>query len=239
MSNDDRHRVVPPRAGAARRTSARTAGHGPPTAATRSRPDLLAPARHGSWVEHGDVDRRPAHRAVRRLGARTTTSTCSFDRSAIADRWTRAEEAWHVRLRALSGHGSWRGFDVLPALQAGSGRRTDRRHHPGQRALAGVAFVHPRQLDRERRARSAPTGLLGALGMGEAPVGRLGTFSLWRSVDDVASVRPVVAPCRRHAPQPCRGLVPRGAVRPVRAVRQRRARGTASTRCGRRDETAP
>ena len=104
--------------------------------------------------------------------------------SAIADRWTRAAEAWHVRMRAVGGHGSWRGFDVLPALQAGS--------DAGPIAVITRASVRWRSWGAFSRASSTvnaelqrTTGLLRALGMGEAPVGRLGTFSLWRSVDDV------------------------------------------------------
>jgi hypothetical protein len=106
--------------------------------------------------------------------------------SAIADRWTRADEAWHVRLRAVSGHGSWRGFDVLPALQVGSGA--------GPVAVitrASVRLRAWRAFIRDSSTVSADLqraeGLLGALGMGEAPVGRLGTFSLWRSAGDVAA----------------------------------------------------
>ena len=105
-------------------------------------------------------------------------------KSAIADRWTRAEEAWHVRLRAVGGHGTWHGFDVLPALQAGS--------DAGPIAVITRASVRWRAWPSFTRASPTvnaelqrATGLLGALGMGEAPVGRLGTFSLWRSVDDV------------------------------------------------------
>ncbi|MCU0260935.1 MAG: hypothetical protein MUE78_07955, partial [Ilumatobacteraceae bacterium] len=39
---------------------------------------------------------------------------------AIARRWWRAEESWHVRLRGLGGHGRWRGVDVLDGLEPGS-----------------------------------------------------------------------------------------------------------------------
>ena len=38
----------------------------------------------------------------------------------IARRWGDATEAWHVRLRAAGGHGTWRGVDVLDGLEAGS-----------------------------------------------------------------------------------------------------------------------
>ena len=151
--------------------------------------------------------RRPSTSGAPRCspsGSASTTSTCSFDRSAIADRWTRAEEAWHVRLRARRRSRIVARLRRAPRVASGIGRRTDRRHHPGQRALAAWrAFTRASSTVNAELQRA--TGLLGALGMGEAPVGRLGTFSLWRSVDDVRAFARSAAPCRRHAPQPCRG----------------------------------
>jgi hypothetical protein len=106
--------------------------------------------------------------------------------SAIADRWMRAEEAWHVRLRAISGHGSWRGFDVLPALQVGSdGGPIAVITRASVRMRAWPAFTRDGSIVSADLQRA--DGLLGALGMGEAPVGRLGTFSLWRRADDIVA----------------------------------------------------
>ena len=39
--------------------------------------------------------------------------------STIGRRWNDIDEAWHVRLRLLGGHGSWRGVDPLEGLDAG------------------------------------------------------------------------------------------------------------------------
>ena len=41
-------------------------------------------------------------------------------RSPIARRWPRAAEAYSVRLRRISGHGTWRGVDVLDGMEPGS-----------------------------------------------------------------------------------------------------------------------
>jgi heme-degrading monooxygenase HmoA len=98
----------------------------------------------------------------------------------IAARWRRADEVWHVRLRGLGGHGSWRGFDVLGAIDQGLARgpiavvtRADIR--PGAwRAFAAAG----RPVDDEVHRAD---GLIDVVGIGEAPVGRLGTFSLWES----------------------------------------------------------
>jgi hypothetical protein len=108
-------------------------------------------------------------------------------RSPIARRWRDAEEAYTVRLRRLGGHGTWRGVDVLDrmadvaAADAEAGpvavltRATVRaRHWPafvgaGRRVSAEVA--------------GAP-GLLAVVGIGEAPIGRQATFSLWRRTAD-------------------------------------------------------
>jgi hypothetical protein len=108
-------------------------------------------------------------------------------RSPIARRWHDAEEAYTVRLRRLGGHGTWRGVDVLGTMAAGTAgvaepepvavltRATVRvRHWPafvaaGRRVSAEVA---------------AAPGLLAVVGIGEAPVGRQATFSLWRSTTD-------------------------------------------------------
>lgn len=104
--------------------------------------------------------------------------------SPIARRWEQAEEAWHVRLRGLGGHGTWRGVDPLDGLEAGS--------IDGPVATITRADVRLRSWRAFRRAghpvsaelRTA-AGLLAVVGIGEAPVGRLGTFSLWRSLADM------------------------------------------------------
>jgi hypothetical protein len=116
--------------------------------------------------------------------------------AASAHRWAQAPEAWHVRLRAAGGHGCWRGFDVLGALEPAAD-------------IAGPVAVITRATVRIRASRefraagpgvdaelAASDGLLAVVGFGEAPVGRLGTFSLWR---DVAAMRAFAerGPCHR------------------------------------------
>jgi quinol monooxygenase YgiN len=103
--------------------------------------------------------------------------------SPIARRWAEAAEAWHVRLRGAGGHGRWRGVDVLDGLVPGSSdgalaiiTRADVRHS-AWRAFRAAG----RKVSEEVRAAD---GLLAVVGFGEAPVGRLGTFSVWRSAAD-------------------------------------------------------
>jgi heme-degrading monooxygenase HmoA len=100
----------------------------------------------------------------------------------IVRRWQRGDEAWHVRLRGLGGHGSWNGFAVVDGLAAG---RSDRAVVIVTRA--DVRWRSWRRFARASRVvneavRSAP-GLLAVVGIGEAPVGRLGTFSVWESLE--------------------------------------------------------
>ena len=145
-------------------------------------------------------------------------------------RWDHLDESYHLRLRALSGHGTWRGFDVIGA---GDHRRVPA-SPPGQPAAdatlgpahqsvpgrvpattsattptssesaatigdAGPVAVLTRATVRLRHVRPFMTasrqisselagadGLLAVCGIGEAPIGRQATFSLWRSADDVA-----------------------------------------------------
>jgi hypothetical protein len=99
----------------------------------------------------------------------------------IAARWGKAAESYSVRLRLTSGHGSWRGFGV--------DRLATHPSSSGPRAVLTRASVAVRAWPRfaasaQRAARSLPSpaeGLLNVCGIGEAPVGRLGTFSLWQS----------------------------------------------------------
>ena len=102
----------------------------------------------------------------------------------LPERWAKAEESWHVRLRAVGGHGTWRGFDPLDGLDQGVATgpiavitRADVRRR------AWSAFGRAgREVDAE--LHTAP-GLLDVVGIGEAPAGRLATFSLWASQADV------------------------------------------------------
>jgi hypothetical protein len=105
--------------------------------------------------------------------------------SSVAARWAAMPEQWHVRLRLVGGHGSWRGVDVLDGLTSGSdaGRiavvtRADVR----QSAWLAFRAAGP---EVNAELQDAP-GLLAVAGVGELPVGRLGTFSLWA---DMASMR--------------------------------------------------
>jgi len=100
---------------------------------------------------------------------------------AIAERWTSAAEAWHVRLRALGGHGQWRGVDPLADLEPG-----DRSGPVAIVTRADVRLrvsrdfrVASREVDRELHTAE---GLIDVVGVGEAPVGRQATFSLWESM---------------------------------------------------------
>lgn len=116
------------------------------------------------WDDEGDLDRFLAD-------------------GPLAARWARAESAWHVRLRGLGGHGRWRGVDPLAGLEPGD--------PDGPIAVITRAEVRLRSWRAfgaagspvSTEVRSAP-GLLAVVGIGEAPVGRLGTFSLWRSTTD-------------------------------------------------------
>jgi len=122
-------------------------------------------------------------------------------RSPIGLRWRSAEEAYTVRLRRLGGHGTWRGVDVLEGMAAASADIDDevgasasaRAVHaePGPVAVLTRATVRARHwpafVGAGRRVSAelaATAGLLAVVGIGEAPVGRQATFSLWRSTAD-------------------------------------------------------
>ena len=129
--------------------------------------DLRRTALFAVWRDEGDLD-------------------AFLTDSSIARRWSGADEQWHVRLRGLGGHGSWRGTDVLDGLERGS--------DAGPIAVVTRADVHVRAW-RDFRAAGRPVsvevqrapGLLAVAGIGELPVGRLGTFSVWRGLDAIAA----------------------------------------------------
>lgn len=103
---------------------------------------------------------------------------------AVAEQMSEAKEYWHVKLRSAGGMGSWKGHAIPEMLERGSDR--------GRIAVITRAHVHMRSWRVFGKAgvpvdRSLKTarGLLGVVGIGEAPFGMLGTFSLWRSVNDM------------------------------------------------------
>lgn len=105
-----------------------------------------------------------------------------LDGSALARRWRRAQEAWHVRLRTIGGHGSWKGVDPLAGLDRGQAdgtvaivTRADVRRR-SWKAFGVASEVVDAELHR------AP-GLIDVVGVGETPIGSLATFSLWESVE--------------------------------------------------------
>jgi hypothetical protein len=114
-----------------------------------------------------------------------------WDDEAALDRFRRppvgAEEHWSVKLHPVAWHGTWRGvdpFDGMAAVEDDGGPVAvlTRATIPWRRWVAFYRAVP----DVERWLAAHP-GVLAAVGIGEAPLGRQATFSLWRSADDVES----------------------------------------------------
>jgi hypothetical protein len=100
--------------------------------------------------------------------------------ATMAKRWASAEEQYHVRLRGVGGHGTWRGVDVLGSIAPAEPG------YAGPLAIITRADVKLRKWRRFAAAGPAVSdalqqapGLLAVCGIGEAPVGRQATFSVW------------------------------------------------------------
>jgi hypothetical protein len=106
--------------------------------------------------------------------------------SPVTRRWSElARESYHVRLAPLRAHGAWGGTNPLagappPAPDGGPVAILTR---ASIRPLRLVRFY--RAIDTAARPLVTSRGLLASVGMGEWPVARQATFSLWRSLDDV------------------------------------------------------
>jgi hypothetical protein len=106
--------------------------------------------------------------------------------SPVPARWTLlARERYDVRLRPLRAHGRWSGRELFPGLAA-------------QDAGSGPVAILTRATIRPTRLRAfygairppatalhAQPGRLASVGVGEWPLARQATFSLWRGWDDV------------------------------------------------------
>jgi hypothetical protein len=126
----------------------------------------------------------------------TAEAAQRFEQSAVIGRWdARSHERLRVAMTPLTSKGEWSGQrpfgDPHPVKHPGPVAAVTRaRLHPA-RAAAFWRSVPPVSA----RLRQSP-GLLLALGIGEAPIGLQGTFSLWSSA---ASLRDFAHRTPEHA----------------------------------------
>ena len=134
---------------------------------------------------------------------RTAADAAAFEHGPVARSWARiAEERLRVTLRPLSSRGEWsrrRPFgQPVPQRYAGPVAAVTRARITARRTVQFWRSVPPVSADLHRC-----DGLRLAVGIGEAPVGLQGTFSLWESPEaltDFAHRRaPHVAVVRRTA----------------------------------------
>jgi hypothetical protein len=105
--------------------------------------------------------------------------------SPVSERWSRlSRERYDVRLRVARAHGAWGGRNPLAGA---AGAEAD-----GPVAVLTRATIRPTRLAAFYRAITPPAaellrqpGVLASVGMGEWPIARQATFSLWRSLHDV------------------------------------------------------
>jgi len=107
----------------------------------------------------------------------------AFQDSAVMRGWRRlATESWRADLVPLVSRGRWSGREPfgrpVPGRTDGPVAAVTRARLVTRRAASFWAAVPPVSADLHRSP-----GLLAAVGIGEAPVGLQGTFSLWRDAD--------------------------------------------------------
>lgn len=111
-------------------------------------------------------------------------------------RWAAATERYDVTMAPVGAHGSWGGQDPFAGI--GTAAEED-----GPVAVLTRATVRLRRLPTFLRAvppveatMAGAPGLLAAVGIGEVPIGRQATFSLW---SDAAAVQAFAYGDRAHA----------------------------------------
>ncbi|MBA3329047.1 MAG: spheroidene monooxygenase [Solirubrobacterales bacterium] len=111
--------------------------------------------------------------------------------SPVVERWRRlAGETWHVRLACVRAQGAWGGCNPLAGAGAGPAQTADA-SGDAPAAILTRATIRPARLVAFYRAIEPPAvrlcrspGLLASVGIGEWPVARQATFSLWRTLAD-------------------------------------------------------
>ena len=112
--------------------------------------------------------------------------------SPVAGRWRAlAREAWHVRLAPRRVRGAWGGANPLAGAEETDGTGTGEAGEAEPVAILTRATIRPRRLLAFYRSiRPSATdlvrqpGLIDSVGIGEWPVARQATFSLWRTLAD-------------------------------------------------------
>jgi len=105
-------------------------------------------------------------------------------------------ESWHVKLRGVGGHGAWRGVEI-PRMMSGDASSSERGLHGGNTQPLAIVTRADVRLRAWRTFSEAARvvdhelhqsdGLLAVVGIGEAPILRLGTFSLWRDAEAMSA----------------------------------------------------